>query len=109
MIARYLLTIIRTGLYWDYEFGYEQGLDNLYIFKLIIIRLIFLYIYISGVAGTDQASKMERFDYFRGALHLACLVSSSHATVYLTTLSHVVFSGVTIASTSEMDSFFEYT
>ena len=57
------------------------------------------------MAGTDQASKMERFDYFRGALHLGCLVSSSYAIVYLTTFSHVAFSGVTIASTSEVDSF----
>ena len=61
------------------------------------------------VAGTDQASKMEPFDYFREALHLGCLVSSSYATVYLTAFSHVVFSGVTITSRSEVDSFSEYT
>ena len=46
------------------------------------------------VARTGQASKMERFGYFRGALHLGCLVSSSYATVYITTSTHVVFSGV---------------
>ena len=61
------------------------------------------------MAGTDQASKMEHFDYLREALHLGCLLSSSYATVYLTIFSHVIFSGVTIASTSEVDSFFEYT
>ena len=61
------------------------------------------------MAGTDQASKMECFDYFCGELHLGCLVSSSYATVYLTTFSHAVFSGATIASTSEVDSFSEYT
>ena len=61
------------------------------------------------MAGTDQASTMEHFDYFRGTLHLGCLVSSSYATVYLTKFTHVVFSGVTIASSSEMDSFSEYT
>ena len=61
------------------------------------------------MAGTDQASKMEHFDYFRRALHLGCLVSSSYATVYLTTFSHVDFSGVTTASTSEVDSFSYYT
>ena len=61
------------------------------------------------MAGTDQASKMERFDCFRGALHFGCLVGSSYATVYLTTFTHVVFSGVTIASASEVDSFSEYT
>ena len=61
------------------------------------------------MAETDQASKMERFDYFRGVPHLGCLVSSSYVTVYLTAFSHVVFSGVTIASSSEVDSFSEYT
>ena len=43
------------------------------------------------MAGTDQASTMEHFDYFRGTLHLGCLVSSSYATVYLTKFTHVVF------------------
>ena len=28
MIAQYLQTIIRTELYQDYEFGYEQGFDK---------------------------------------------------------------------------------
>ena len=28
MIARYLQTIIRTELYKNYEFGYEQGFDK---------------------------------------------------------------------------------
>ena len=60
------------------------------------------------MAGADQASKMEHFDYFRGALHLGCLVSPSYATVNLTAFGHVVISGVTIASTSEVDSFSEY-
>ena len=50
------------------------------------------------MAGADEASKMEHFDYFRGGLHLGCLVSSSYTTVYLTTFGHVVFSGVTIAN-----------
>ena len=49
------------------------------------------------MAGTDQTSKIERFDYFQGALHLGCLVSSGCATVYLTTYSHIAFSGVTMA------------
>ena len=57
------------------------------------------------IAGTDRASKMERFDYFHRGLHLGCLISSSFATVYFTTFSHVVFSDVTITSPSEMDSF----
>ena len=59
------------------------------------------------MAGTDQASKMERFDYFRGVLHPGCLVSCRYATGYLTTFIHVVFSDVAIASTSEVDSFSE--
>ena len=61
------------------------------------------------MAGTDQAFKMECLDYFRGALHFRRWDSSSYVTVYLTTFSHVVFSGVTIASTSGVDSFSEYT
>ena len=61
------------------------------------------------IAGVDQTSKMERLDCFRRALHLGWLISFSYATVYLTTFSHVVFSDVTIASKSEMDSFLEYT
>ena len=61
------------------------------------------------IAGADQTSKIERFDYFRRALYLGWLISSSYATVYLTTLSNVVFSGVTITSTSGIDPFFEYT
>ena len=43
-----------------------------------------------GIAGTDQISKMNCFDYFRRAPHLGCLISFSHATVYLTIFSHVV-------------------
>ena len=61
------------------------------------------------MAGTDQASKMEHFDYFHLALHLGCLISFSYATVCLTKFSHVDFSCVIIASTSEVDSFSEYT
>ena len=61
------------------------------------------------MAGTDQTSKMERFDYFRRALLLGYLISSTYATVNLVTFSHVVFSGVAITSASEMDSFSEYT
>ena len=60
------------------------------------------------ISGTDQTSKMESFDYFCRALYLGCLVSSSYATVFLSTFSHVVFSGLTITGTSEMDSFSEY-
>ena len=41
-------------------------------------------------------------------INFGWLVSSSNATVYLTTFSHVVFIGVTITSTSEMDFFPEY-
>ena len=61
------------------------------------------------IAGVDQTSKIEYFDHFRRALHLGWLISSSYATVYLTTFSHVVFSGVTMTKTSEVDSFSEYT
>ena len=61
------------------------------------------------MAGANRASKMERFDYFRRALYLGCLGSSSCTTVYHITFSHAIFSGVPITSTSEMDSFSEYT
>ena len=61
------------------------------------------------IAGTDETSKMERFDYFHRALHLGCLISSSCATEYLNTFSYVNFSGATMTGTSEMDSFSEYT
>ena len=62
------------------------------------------------IGGTDRASKMEHFDYFRGALHLECLISSTCATAYLSVDHHcIVFSGATITGTSEMDSFSEYT
>ena len=57
------------------------------------------------IAGIDQKSKMEHFDYFRAALHFRCLIGSSCATVYVTAFSHVVFSGITITGTSEMDFF----
>ena len=57
------------------------------------------------IPGSDKTSKMERFDYFHRALYLGCLICSSYATVYLTTFSQVVFSGVTITGTSEMASF----
>ena len=79
---------------------------------IIIILLIFLYIYINGLARNswvDRGSKMEHFDYFCGALHLGWLISSGYATVYLTTFDHVVFIGVTVTRTSEMDSFSYYT
>ena len=33
------------------------------------------------IAGTDQISKMNCFDYFRRAPHLGCLISFSYATV----------------------------
>ena len=46
--------------------------------------------------------RLERFNYFRRALHLGCLISSSCATAYLTTFSQAVFSGVTITGTSEI-------
>ena len=61
------------------------------------------------MARTDETSKLERFGYFRRALHLGCLISCSCATVRLTTFSNIVFSGVTVTGTSEMDSFSEYT
>ena len=59
------------------------------------------------MTGTDLTCKMKCFDYFRRALHLGRLISSSYATVYLTTFtfSHVVFSGVAITDTSKMDCF----
>ena len=57
------------------------------------------------IAGTDKASKMECFDYFRRVLHLGCLICSSYATAYLTTFSHAVLSGVTITGISEVNSF----
>ena len=57
------------------------------------------------IAGTDRTSKMERFDYFRGVVDLACLICSSYATAYLTTFSHAVFSAVTITGMPEVDSF----
>ena len=49
---------------------------------------------------------MERFDYFRGVLHLGCLICSSCATAYLTTFSQIIFSGATITCISEVDSFY---
>ena len=61
------------------------------------------------IAGVDWTSKMNHFDYFCGALHLGCLISSGYTTVYLTTFNHVVFSGITITSTSEVDCFSDYT
>ena len=61
------------------------------------------------IAGTNGTTKMECFDYFRGAFHLGWLICSNYTTEYLTTFSHVVFSGVTITSRSEMDSFSECT
>ena len=61
------------------------------------------------IAGVDQTSEMEHFDYFCGVLHLVWLISSVYATVYLTAFCHVGFSGVTITSKSEVDSFFDYT
>ena len=61
------------------------------------------------IAGVDQTSKMEHFDYFCRALHLGWFISSGYATVYLTTFSHIVFSGITITSTPAVDSFFDYT
>ena len=57
------------------------------------------------MAGANQTSKMKRFDYFRRAHHLGWLISSRYAIVYLTTFSHVVFSGVTITSISEVGFF----
>ena len=57
------------------------------------------------MAGTDKTSKMEHFDFFRGVLHLGCLISSSYATAYLTTFGYAVFSGVTVTGISEVDSF----
>ena len=57
------------------------------------------------IAGTDKTSKIERFHYFRGVLHLGCLICSSYATAYLTTFSHAVLSGVTITGISEVNSF----
>ena len=57
------------------------------------------------MAGTDKTSKMERIDFFRGVLHLECLICSSYATAYLTTFGHAVFSGVTVTGISEVDSF----
>ena len=57
------------------------------------------------IAVTDRASKMENYDYFRGVVHLACLICSSYATAYLTTFSHVVFRVVTITGMPEVDSF----
>ena len=61
------------------------------------------------MAGANRASKTERFDFFRRALYLGCLGSSSYSTVYQLKFSHAIFSGVPITSTSEMDSFSEYT
>ena len=60
------------------------------------------------IAGTDQTSKKEPFDYFCSALYFGCLISSSYATAFLPTFSHVVFSGLTITGTSKMDSFSDY-
>ena len=57
------------------------------------------------ILGVDRKSEMEHFDYFCRALHLRWLISSGYTTVYLTTFFHVVFSGVTITRTSEVDSF----
>ena len=61
------------------------------------------------MAWVDWTSKMEHFDYFSRALHLEWLISSGYAMVYLTTFCHAVFSGVNRTSTSEVDSFFNYT
>ena len=61
------------------------------------------------IAGVDRTSKMEYSDCFCGALHLGWLISSGYATVCLITFHHVVFSGITITSTSEVDSFSDYT
>ena len=41
--------------------------------------------------------------------HVIRLISSGYVTVYFTTFSHVVFSSVTLSTTSEVDSFFNYT
>ena len=56
------------------------------------------------MAGTDKTSKMEHFDFFRGVLHLGCLICSSYATAHLTTFDYAVFSGVTKTGISEVDS-----
>ena len=65
-------------------------------------------IFIDNFGPTDPLKKKQ---YWRhtGALHLGYLISSSYATVYLTTFSHVAFSGVTTTGASETDSFSEYT
>ena len=61
------------------------------------------------IARVDRTSKVDHSYYFCGALHLGWLIISGYATVYPTIFHHVVFSGVTITSTSEVDSFSDYT
>ena len=61
------------------------------------------------IAGVDRTSKMEHSYYFCGALHLGWLISSGYVMVYLTIFHNVVFSGVTITITSEVNSFSDYT
>ena len=55
-------------------------------------------------AGIDKTSKMERFDYFCRALHLGCFICSATSLYVFIHFVHVVFSGVIITGTSEMDS-----
>ena len=57
------------------------------------------------MAGTDKTSKMKHFEFFRGVLHLGCLICSSYAAAHLTTFGYAVFSGVTITGISEVGSF----
>ena len=91
--------------------NYYQDWTKLELWIWIRTLLFFcsFYTFISvawlEITGADQTSKIERFDYFREELHLEWLNSSSYATVYLTTFSHVVFSGVTITSISEVGFF----
>ena len=63
------------------------------------------------INNTDPTDPLKREQHWRntGALRLGCLISSSYATVYLTTFCHVALSGVTITGTSEMDFFSECT
>ena len=80
--------------------------NNYYSFEIFIHLCQWHWL---EMAGVDRTSKMEHFDYFCRALHLGWLISSGYATVCLTTFSHVVFSGITTTSTSEVDSFSDYT